>query len=231
MAQQFRTTSVGQYQPALYQLSIRSPAQSWGELATFTFPLTPSALRVERSSLSSFAETQGPPTTQGVTRIVDTYGLSPPVFTIEGTTGWDRHSTDGYVLTGLQSVQLLAQFLQRYAELNQVQRQSGNPQLYALEFYDYFNLNFWQIEPVGPQGFRQTADRTKLVYYRFRWAGVQPVGVPVAGSIDALLTVIGTPAATAAIAAAQTVTATLLAYSPVGVSTQAFGVLSQVQVP
>ena len=156
MAQQFRNKPVGLYQPALYQLSIRAPGQAFAELATITFPITPSALRVERSSLSSFAETQGPPSSQGVTRIVDTYGLAPPVFTIEGTTGWDRHSTDGYIITGLQSTQLIAQFLQRYAELNQVQRQSGNPQLYALEFYDYFSLNFWQVEPVGPQGFRQT---------------------------------------------------------------------------
>jgi hypothetical protein len=219
VAQDFRTAVVGSYQPVLYQLSIRAPGQAFAELATYTFPLSPSALRVERSSLSSFAETQGPPTSQGVTRIVDTYGLAPPVFTVEGTTGWDRHSTDGYILTGLQSVQLLAQFLQRYAELNQIQRQSGNPQLYALEFYDYFNLNFWQIEPVGPQGFRQTADRTKLVYYRFRWAGVAPVGVPPVGEADALLTTIATPAATAAIAAAQTASVMLFAYTPVGIAT------------
>lgn len=220
MAQTFRTKPVGQYQPALYQLSIRSPGQAFAELATYTFPLTPSALRVERNALSSFSETQGPPTSQGVTRIVDTYGLSPPIFMIEGTTGWDRHAMDGYVLTGLQSIQLLAQFLQRYAELNQIQRQSGNSQLYALEFYDYFNLNFWQVEPVGPQGFRQTSDRTKLVYYRFRWVGIKPAGVPPVGEADALLTTIATPAATAAIAAAQTMSAMLVAYTPVGTATQ-----------
>ena len=129
MAQQFRTKFVGQYQPAMYQLSIRNPNQGFIELATYTFPLTPTQLRVERSSLSSYSETQGPSSSQGVTRIVDTYGLAPPVFIIEGTTGWDLHASDGYVLTGLMSIQLLQKFLARYVELNQAQRENGNPDL------------------------------------------------------------------------------------------------------
>jgi hypothetical protein len=218
LAQDFRTLSVGQYAPALYQLSIRAPGQAFAELATYTFPLTPTSLRMERNSLSSFADTQGPPTSQGVTRVVDTYGLSPPVFLIEGTTGWDRHSSDGFILTGLQSIQLLQRFLAQYATLNQVQRTSGNPSLYALEFYDYFSNNFWQVEPIGPQGIYQTADRTKLVYYRFRWAAVKPVGVPVLGELDALAVTIATPAATAAISAARTLGAMLVAYGPTGLA-------------
>ena len=218
MAQQFRTKFVGQYQPAMYQLSIRNPNQGFIELATYTFPLTPTQLRVERSSLSSYSETQGPSSSQGVTRIVDTYGLAPPVFIIEGTTGWDLHASDGYVLTGLMSIQLLQKFLARYVELNQAQRENGDPNLYALEFYDYFSDNFWQVEPVGPQGIRQSADRTKLTYYRFRWAGVQPVGVPILGEADALASVLATPAATVAVNAATTLTAMLVAYSPTGLA-------------
>jgi hypothetical protein len=216
MPQIFRTKPVGDYVPALYQLSIRAPNQAFSELITYTFPLSPTSIRMERNALSSFSETQGPSSTLGVTRIVDHYGLSPPIYTIEGTTGWDRHATDGYVLTGLQSMQLLDKFLQRYAELNSVQVQSGVSQMYALEFYDYFTQNFWQVEPVGPQGFRQTADRTKLVFYRFRWAAIQPVGIPIIGETDALLTVLGKPAAAAAINAAETIGAMLNSYSPVG---------------
>jgi hypothetical protein len=109
----FRTISVPAIQPALYQLSIRNPGQQFTELATYTFPLTPSSLRSERSSMSSYFDTQGPASSQGVSRVVDTYGLAPPIFTIEGTTGWDRHLSDGYILTGLQSLQLLEQFLSR----------------------------------------------------------------------------------------------------------------------
>ena len=89
--QQFRTQPVGLgILPALYQLSIRAPGQLFGELSTFTFPLTPSQLRADRSALSTFSDTQGPASSQGVTRVVDVYGLSPPVFTIEGTTGYDQ---------------------------------------------------------------------------------------------------------------------------------------------
>lgn len=213
----FRTIPVPDDQPALYQLSIRAPSQAFAELATYTFPLSPSALRTERNSLSSFSETQGPPPQQGVNRIVDTYGLSPPVFTIEGTTGWDRHLSDGFILTGLQSLRLLDKFLARYAELNQTQRQAGNPELFALEFYDYFSLNFWQVEPIGPQIFRQSADRPLLTYYRFKWAAVRPVRLPVFGLIDAVANTLATPAQQAAINAARSLGAMLVAYAPTGI--------------
>lgn len=219
MGQMFRTLPVGLgIFPALYQLSIRAPGQQFAELSTFTFPLTPSQLRADRSSLSSFSDTQGPPASQGVTRVVDTYGLSPPVFTVEGTTGYDRHMSDGFILTGLQSLQLLAAFLAQYATLNQRQRAAGNPQFYTLEFYDYYLSQFWQVEPIGPQTFRQSVERTTLVYYRFRWAAVKPAGTPLLGEIDALANLLATPATQAAINAASTLGAILTAYSPGGVA-------------
>lgn len=218
MTQQFRTTAVAQYQLAMYQLSIRDPLNYWADLATYTFPLSPTLLRMERNSLSSYADIQGTPSSNGVTRVMDTYGLSPPTWTVEGTTGWDLHSTDGMALTGLESIMLVQKFLARYAQLNQVQRQAGNPNLYQLEFYDYFQQQFWQVEPVGPQGVRQSADRTKLTYYRFRWAGIQPVGVPLTGIADEVLNALGDSAAQSAVATAQTLGATLLAYGPTGLA-------------
>ena len=215
--QQFRTKPVGLgILPALYQLSIRAPGQLFGELSTFTFPLTPSQLRADRSALSTFSDTPGPASSQGVTRVVDTYGLSPPVFTIEGTTGYDRHQSDGYILTGLQSMLLLQQFLAQYATLNQNQRAAGNPQLYTLEFYDYYGNQFWQVEPVGPQTLRQASDRPTLIFYRFRWAAVKPAGVPILGEIDALANLLATPAQQAVANAALTLGALVAAYSPTG---------------
>lgn len=216
MAQQFRTLPVPPSLPAVYQISIRAPGQAFAELSTYTFPLSPSSLRVERDAMSSYSETQGPPSQQGVTRVVDTYGLTPPMFVVEGTTGWDRHLSDGYILTGLQSIHLLGAFLARYAQLNQVQRTAGNPNLYVLEFYDYFGDNFWQIEPVGAQVIRQSADRPLLTYYRFQWAGVRPVGLPVLGLIDAVARTLGTSPAIAALNAASTLGAMLTAYAPTG---------------
>ena len=172
MGQMFRTVPVGLGSvPALYQLSIRAPGQLFTELATYTFPITPSQLRMGRSSVSSFSDTQGPVSSQGVTRVMDTYGLAPPVYVIEGTTGYDRHMSDGFITTGLQSMQLLAKFLAQYATLNQTQRLAGNPRLYTLEFYDYYSNNYWVVEPVnGEQIFRQSNDRPTLIYYRFHWA-------------------------------------------------------------
>lgn len=218
MPHTFRTIPVPDAQPAIYQISIRAPGQIFAELSTYTFPLTPMALRYTRPALSSFSETQGPPSTQGVTRIVDTYGLAPPIITIEGTTGWDKHLSDGYILGGLGSLSLLVKFLGRYAQLNQIQRNAGNSELYTLEFYDYFSNNFWQIEPVGPQIIRQAADRPLLTYYRLQWAAVRSVGVPVLGAADAMASVLATPATQAILNAASTVGAMVAAYGPTGLS-------------
>lgn len=219
MAQSFFTKSVPVVQPALYQLSIRQPGSFFGEFATYTFPLSPSQLRSERSSLSTIYDTQGPPTSQGVTRVVDTYGLAPPIFTVEGTTGWDRHATDGLLLTGLQSMLLLEAFLANYASLNQQQRQNGVPDLYILEFYDFFTPQFWQIEPIGPQVVRQSNDKPLLAYYRFRWAAVQPAGFGAAlalGAVDAVAGAFATPMQEAAVTAASTLNAVLSTYTPIG---------------
>lgn len=182
----YRTISVPTFQPALYQLSIRAPQNAFAEMITYTFPLTPSSIRITRDSMTSYANTQGPSQSQGVTRQFDIFGLSPPTFIIEGTTGWDLHATDGFIIPGLVSMQLLKKLLDQYATLNKEQQEAGNPQMYALEFYDFFQDNFWQVEPVGPQVIRQSNDRPLLSYYRFMLAGVQPVGVSPFAVIDAL---------------------------------------------
>jgi hypothetical protein len=165
--------------------------------------------------MSSFSDTQGSPLTQGVSRVMDTYGLAPPIFTIEGTTGWDLHSGDGYSLTGLQSMQQLARFLATYADLNQVQRAAGIPYLYSLEFYDYFTSNFWKIEPVGPQIFQQDAARPQLVYYRFRWAATVPAG-GVADVLDEIGNALDVGAQLASTSLGQSIGSTLGNYSPSG---------------
>jgi len=219
----FRTKNVPFDLPALYQLSLRAPGQQFAELSTYTFPLTPSSLRSETTDASTFNDTQGPVLQNGINRVMDVFGISPPVFTIEGTTGWDRHLADGYVLTGMQSMQLLVAFIQKYKQLNQTQIAAGNSNLYALEFYDYFSTQFWQIEPIGPQIVQQTNDRPLLTYYRFRWAAIRPVRFPVLGELDAVARTFATPAEQAAANAAQSIGAMLIAYTPTGVTS---GILS-----
>lgn len=135
--QQFHTLDVGNRSVALYQLSVRDPSQAFADLMTYTFPLSPAAVRSEPNALSTFSDTQGTSLQSGVSRVVDTYGLAPPIFTIEGTTGWDRHSTDGYVLDGLQSIILLRNFIDTYIQLNQI---SAKPAI-----QNYTHLNFMII--------------------------------------------------------------------------------------
>jgi hypothetical protein len=223
----FRPIAVPNNASVLYQLSIRAPNSQFSEFATYTFPLSPSGVRYERSTLSSMMDVQGPPSKQGVTRVIDTYGQAPPMITVEGTTGWDRHSMDGYILTGLQSIQLLQQFISSYASLNQTQMQQGTAKLYALEWYDFFSNQFWVVEPIGPQMVWQDTTRPMLTNYRFRFAASVQPGLPNVAlhEIDSLASLIATPAAQAALMAAQTVTAMTVAYAPTGIVSDAFAAL------
>jgi hypothetical protein len=209
---------------AIYQLSLRDPSSAYSEIATYSFPLTPTSIRYEPTELSSFADTQGSPVQKGVARVIDTFGQSPPVITIEGTTGHDRHSSDGYVLTGMQSIQLLGKFLDLYATNNQLRRQAGNPNLYALEWYDFYQTQFYQVQPIGPQIIRQSADRPLLVYYRLRWVALKPVRFPDIALVDVLLSNLSNPIPQVIVNAAQSVNTMLQVYGPTGLAAgQAIG--------
>jgi hypothetical protein len=214
----YRNVDVGNRGIVLYQLSVRDPSQAYADLMTFTFPLSPASVSTEPNSLSTFSDTQGTPLQSGVSRVMDTYGLAPPIINISGTTGWDRHSTDGYVLTGLQSVLLLRNFIDNYAQLNQTQRQAGNPNLYALEFYDYFSSQFWQVEPVGPQIVRQTNDRPQLSFYKFRFAAIAPVRLNAINVADAILYTLNVPILQAIGSAALSMNTMLSVYGPAGIT-------------
>jgi hypothetical protein len=178
LTQGFSTVKVPNTRLALYTLSIRSPGFSALSFFTYTFPISPGSLRKSPTAMSAIYDTSGPPSTRGVTRNVDSFGMSPPMFTLEGTTGWDRHQTDGYVFTGLQSIQQVQYLFTLYAQLNQAQKMANNPSLYTLEFYDYFNQEFWQVEPIGEQEINQSERAPTLQFYRFRFAAVQPVSAP-----------------------------------------------------
>lgn len=185
LTQNFSTIKVPNLRLALYTLSIRSPGFSLLSFFTYTFPISPSAIRKSFSAMSTMYDTAGPPLTQGVTRSFDDFGNCPVTYTIEGTTGWDRHSTDGMIFTGLQSIQQIQALLSLYAQLNQVQKRANNPSLYTLEFYDYFNHEYWQVQPVGDQEIRQSDRAPLLQYYRFQLAGVQQVSAPLISDIFA----------------------------------------------
>lgn len=179
LAQGFSTIKVPNTRLALYTLSIRSPGYSLLSFFTYTFPISPAALRKSPTAMTAIYDSSGPPSMAGVTRNVDSFGQAPPVFILEGTTGWDRHQTDGMIFTGLQSIQQLQYLLNLYAQLNQQQMQANNPSLYTLEFYDYFNQDYWQVEPIGQIEISQSERAPTLQYFRLRFAAIQPVSAPI----------------------------------------------------
>lgn len=184
VTQSFTTVPVTNTQLAMYALSIRQPGIGRAEFQTFTFPLSPENLRKEPSMMTTIFDVQGTPQTNGVQRMADQYGLAPPTFSIQGTTGWQRHSNDGYLFTGLQAIQTLEQMLVTYAQLNSALIAQQATDLYTMEFYDYFKQDFWQVEPVGPQGVQQNAARTLLSYYSFRLVGIQEVSMPLLDQLE-----------------------------------------------
>lgn len=174
-SQSFTTLKIPNLRLALYTLTIRNPGFALFPFMTYIFPLSPSSIRKPFTAMSSIFDTSGPPSTNGVTRSVDSFGMAPVMYTIEGTTGWDVHQTDGFTLSGTQSIQKIQYMLNLYTALNQQQKQANNPNLYSLEFYDYFNAEYWQVEPIGDQEIMQSERAPLLQYYRFRLAGIQPV--------------------------------------------------------
>lgn len=173
----FSTVAQPNDQIALYALSIVDP-QSEQIIYGYTFPLSPESLHKEPVSAANTFDVGGPSKTLGVNRVADLYGLTPPTFRIEGSTGWQRHSTDGFAFTGLQSIAAIQNLLEQFAYLNAQQQEANNPDLYVMEFYDYFSNDFWQVIPFGSQIVRITNQRPLMYMYSFNFAGIKPVSNP-----------------------------------------------------
>ena len=188
---------------ALYALSIRSPGNASAPVPGFTylFPMSPQGVRKETPALNAIYDVQGPPNTGGVTRMVDMWGQAPPMYVLRGTTGWKRHSTDGFALSGKASLVAIQTLLSQFAMLNQQQMQQQATTFYTLELYDYWTNEFWQVVPVGPQGIEQGADRPIMGFYTFRFAAIQPVNSPIPPlAVDALVSLLSLGAQQATVA-------------------------------
>lgn len=172
---------------SLYSLALRGPSAPYIPIAIYTFPLTPANIRREVVGMGNFYNVMGTPATFGVNRIIDLYGQSPPIYTIMGTTGVKYHSRDGYMWSGLQSVQILDGIISQYFSLNAAAAQNGNTNLYRLEFYDFYMGEFWEITPLGPQGLIQSNARPQLVNYQFRFVASSSLEQPIAAAVDPLL--------------------------------------------
>lgn len=189
--QTFRNKPVVNRKPALYQLVIREPQPSNNVYGDFIFPLSPEGIRTRYGALSNVYDVAGTPKEQGVHRIVDQFGNSPPTFTLVGTTGWQKHSTDGYKFTGLESYQELRALFYLYAGLNAQQVEKNLPDMYRMEFYDFFSDEYWEVVPVGEQEFSMRRDRPLLHSFRISLAATKELDKPEMPKIDPIQTALG----------------------------------------
>lgn len=213
--QSFTTLPTPNKKTALYVISIRSPGQARASVKSVTLPISPSSIVKEYTALSTVYDVAGSPGQLGVSRNIDQYGNTPPTYILEGTTGWQRHASDGYAFTGMQAIAQLQTLLDQYAHLNQGIAQSGQASGYTLEFYDYFADEYWQVEPVGRQGISQDATRPLLFRYSFRWAAVHAVSNPPPPvTADPILAAFQIAAPTALSSLAVSIGSTLSSYAP-----------------
>ena len=63
----------------------------------------------------------------------------------------------------------------------------GGSSLPRLEFYDFFTSQFWQVAPLGPQGIQQDSRAPQLLFYQFRFVGIQNLEAPLAAGVDSVL--------------------------------------------
>ena len=214
LEQNFSTLPVANIRVCLYTLTIRAPDSKFSNVMSYSFPLSPQALRKDVVALTGLHDVQGAASSQGVARLADQFGLSQPIYTIEGTTGWRTHSTDAFLYNGLSSLLRVEALLQKFATLNQQQMVARNPKLYRLEFYDYFKNDFYEVVPVGPQGFRQSAQSPLLSYYSFRLAALRPVKTPLGVVADTLIAKLFGVAALSAIGQVSSLCGSLASAGP-----------------
>lgn len=205
----FNTIKVPNFGLALYMLSIRAPEPPYPAIETFIFPLSPQRVRKSFTSMSVPYDTFGTPAQAGVNRDVDNYGAAPFTYEIEGTTGWDLHMTDGFSVPGQLAIQNLQQMFYDYASYNSEQMLNNDPNTYIMEFADFFNGEFYQVEPIGQQDIRASDRAPLLQYFRLRLAVIQPLDAPLlialTDAIDIILAMSATTATVGTIALASTV--------------------------
>lgn len=181
IGQTFRNIPIPNFRPCIYGMAIRN-GQSKAITDTFIFPLSPESVRTEYNALTNVFDVSGNASTYGVTRIVDQYGNTPPIITIEGTTGWQYHGQDGYHQSGLDAIQNLEDMLNQYAQGVATEVRNGATNLDTMEFYDFFRSQYWEIIPMGRYGVRQDRNRPLIANYFFRFAATRALNGPNIGA-------------------------------------------------
>jgi len=179
-SQYFFTVPFANNQPVLYQLEITNSSAEI--ISTYTFPLTPNNVTKSVISLTNYYDVQGSNTGFGVQRIIDQYGLTPPIITISGSTGFQFHSTDGYQWSGRSSFALLVQFIQQYASLV-TQASNSNPPtaLPTMTFYDGYTGEAFNVVPLNQQAYSMDVAKPIIQTYNLQFLAqttITPQAVP-----------------------------------------------------
>lgn len=194
--QYFRPQPIPNLRQARYGLTIVGPNSQ--PVQSYIFPLSPRNVRRQYVAMGNYYDVAGTAQQNGVNRIVDLYGNSPLTFLIEGTTGFQLHNTDGGQTTGIDSILNLQKMLNTYASLNQTAQNNNQSALNTLEFSDFYLGSFWQVEPIGEQGFHQDAQQSLYVSYQFRLVGIKDLntGNPQNDALASTLTTTANSAST-----------------------------------
>lgn len=142
---------------------------------TYTFPISPSLYNKEFVSLSTAYNTAASGFLGGVKRIIDQYGITPPVWKFKGSTGFKYHALDNYQYTGNQSLKILVDIITQYAK-DQAVNTANNSPLDIMELNDYFDNDHWYVVPVGNQGIMRGANAPLWGYYDLVFFGMTPAG-------------------------------------------------------
>lgn len=168
--QYFFTVPFANNQPVLYKLELIPAAGTSGSNDVFIFPLTPSNVTKQVINLTNYYDVQGNNTNFGVQRIIDQYGLTPPIITIAGTTGFQFHSLDGYQWSGRSSFARLVSIIQAYAQ--QVATAIGSSQttsLPTLQFTDSYTSETYDVVPLNQQVYSMDVSRPIIQTYNLQF--------------------------------------------------------------
>ena len=158
--QYFFTVPFANNQPVLYKLELIPGAGTSGSNDVFIFPLTPSKVTKTVMNLTNYYDVQGNNTNYGVQRIIDQYGLTPPVITISGTTGFQFHSLDQYQWSGRSSFARLVSIIQAYAsQVATAVSSSQSTALPTLQFTDSYTAETYTVVPLNQQVYNMDVSR------------------------------------------------------------------------
>lgn len=170
-----RIVNVPNTDSATYMLTIEAETQkSNGPHLQYIFPISPSQITSNQHSYNTYYDIPSSVNKGGVHRLIDEYGIAPPVFTIQGTTGWNKLPSSHYTIGGLQAFRDLEDFIKTYNSLNIVANRTQIPG-FKLAFLDFWYHDYWYVTPMGPIRRRQSERQPLLVNYELDFAAYEAI--------------------------------------------------------